>query len=133
MTKYLAIGAAVLAAIAGVLGWLLLEAHEDLGRAELAAKLNANTIKTLEDQEARNQAIDAKLELLASSRAAGIKETVREIYIQPSSDACRNSPAMRALNGRLQYRPGDPGGRPAAAAAPAQPVPAPGGPARSGR
>ena len=125
MIKYAAIGMAVLAAIAGVLGWLLLDAHEALGKAELKAKINADTIKTLSDQDERNQRIDARLEQLSGARDTVTKETVREIYIQPSTDACRKSPAMRSLDGKLQYKPGNPDGGPAAAPAPAQPVQAP--------
>jgi hypothetical protein len=130
MTKVLAIGAAVLAALAGFLFWRLLGAHEALGQAELKAQLNANTVALLQDQEQRNQAIDARLEQLAGARDAATREIVREIYIQPASDACRRSAAMRALDGRLRYRPGGDGDRPPAAAAPAQPVPPAGGPAR---
>jgi hypothetical protein len=126
VTKYLAIGVGVLAAIVGVLGWLLLDAHEALGKAELKAQINADTIKIMADQDERNQRIDAKLEQLSGARDTVTKETVREIYIQPSTDACRKSPAMRALDGRLRYQPGNPDGRPAAAAAPAQPLQAPG-------
>ncbi len=126
MTRYVAIGAVVLGAIAGLLGWLLLDAHEALGKAELKALLNANAVSILQDQEARNQAIDSKLEQLATVRADNTREIIREVYIQPASDDCRKSPAMRALDGRLRYQPGNPDGRPPAAAAPAQPVPAPG-------
>ena len=126
MTRYLAIGMAGLALIAGLLFWRLTAAHERRGQAELKAKVNAETIKVLQDQETRNQAIDAKLEQLASARAEGTRETVREIYIQPSTDACRKSPAMRALDGRLRYQPGGDGGGPPAATAPVEPVPAPG-------
>ncbi len=126
MTRTLAVGAAVLAAVAGVLGWLLLDAHEALGRAELTARLNANAVTILQDQEGRNQAIDAKLERLSGARDTEIRETVREIYIQPATDACRQSPAMRSLDGKLRYGAGGAGDRPPAAPAPAQPLPAPG-------
>ena len=126
MTRYLAIGMAGLALIAGLLFWRLLRAHEALGEAELKAQLNADTVAVLQDQEQRNQMLDARLEQLASARDAATKEIVREIYIQPSSDACRRSAPMRALDGRLRYQPGGEGGRPPAAAAPADPVPAPG-------
>jgi hypothetical protein len=77
----------------------------------------------LQDQEHRNQRLDARLEQLAAMRDTATRETVREIFIQPSSDACRRSPAMRALDGRLRYRPDGDGGRAASAATPAQPVP----------
>jgi small-conductance mechanosensitive channel len=120
--RILAIGAAVLAALAGFLVWRLTAAHEALGKAELKAQLNANTVKVLQEQEARNQAIDQRLEQLAQAGATHTREVVRDIYQQPSSDACRRSAPMRALDGRLQWRPGDPDGRPPAAAAPAQPV-----------
>jgi len=52
MTKYLAIGAGVLAAIAGVLGWLLLQAHEDLGKAELALS-NAKAVIAQKEKDAK--------------------------------------------------------------------------------
>lgn len=123
MSKYLAIAGVALAAIAGVLGWLLLDAHEALGKAELKAKLNAETVKVLQAQEARNQAIDAKLEQLAQQRSEHTKEVIREVYHAPATTVCRDSPAMRALDGKLQWRPGNPGGGPAAAPTPAQPVP----------
>lgn len=56
MTKYLAIGAGVLAAIAAVLGWLLLDAHEDLGKAELALK-NANAVIAQKEADSRLSAL----------------------------------------------------------------------------
>ena len=130
MTRAVFIAAAVFAAAAGVLLWRLLAAHEALGRAELAARLNAGAVIALQEQEKRNQLLEARLEQHAAARDAATREAVREIYIQPASDACRRSPAMRALDGRLQYRPGGDGDRPAAATAPAHAVPPPGGPAR---
>lgn len=126
ITKYMAIGMVVLVALLGVSGWMLLDAHEALGKAELKAKLNADTIKIMADQDERNQKIDAKLDKLSGARDTVTKETVREIYIQPSTDACRKSPAMRALDGRLRYQPANPDGRPGAAAAPPVPLQAPG-------
>ena len=120
----IAAGVAALAAI--VFGWLLLDAHEALGKAELKAQLNANTVKVLQDQETRNQKIDAKLETLATVRDTETREIIREIHVAPSSADCIKSPAMRALNGKLQYKPNVDGGRPAATSTPAQPVPSPG-------
>ena len=123
MTKILAIATGLSIAAAGVLGWLLLGAHEDLGKARLAAELNAKTIAVLEAQEARNQQIDQRLEQLQQARATHTKEIVREIYQQESTDACRKSPPMRALDGRLRWQPGHPDDRQPAPAAPAQPLP----------
>lgn len=121
----MAIGMVVLVAVTAALGWLLLDAHEALGKAELKAQINAGTIKTLADQDERNQRIDQKLEQLSGARDTVTKETVREIYIQPSTDACRKSPAMRSLDGKLHYKPGDPDGRQAAPAAAPQPLQTP--------
>ena len=126
MTRYLAMAAALLAAVAAFLFWRLLGAHEALGMAELKAQLNANAVAVLQDQEQRNQAIDARLESLASARDAATKEIVREIYIQPSSDACRRSAPMRALDGRLRHQPGGDRDRPPATPTPAERLPAAG-------
>lgn len=130
MTRGLAIVAATLAGVAGLLLWRLLDAHAALGRAGLAARLNADAVAALQDQERRNQLLEARLEQLSSARDAATRETVREIYIQPASDACRRSPAMRALDGRLRYRADGDDGRAAAAATPAGPVPPTGRPSR---
>lgn len=130
MTRALFIVAAALAVATGALAWRLGQAHQALGRADLAARLNAGAVSALQEQERRNQLLEARLGQLAAARDAATRETVREIYIQPASDACRRAPAMRALDGRLRHRPGGDGGRPAAAAAPADAVPAPGGPSR---
>ena len=125
MTKYLAIGAGVLAAIAGVLGWLLLEAHEDLGAATLAAKVNAATIKTLQANEARNVEIDKQLEEAIKRTAATTREVMRAIASTNDTGACAGSPAIRALDGlRRPAGPLDSGQAPAAA--PSQPVRTPG-------
>ncbi len=126
MTRSLAIVAAMLAAIAGLLLWRLLDAHAALGRADLAARLNAGAVNALQDQERRNQLLEARLEQLSSARDTATRETVREIYVQPASDACRRSPAMRALDGRLRYRPDGGDGRASAAPEAAEPVPATG-------
>lgn len=123
MTRALAIVAVTLAGAAGLLLWRLLDTHEALGRAELAARLNADAVTALQVQERLNQQLEARLEHLAATRDAATRETVREIYVQPSSDACRRSPAMRALDGRLRYRPGGDGDRPPAAPAPAHALP----------
>lgn len=123
MTRALAIVAVTLAGAAGLLLWRLLDTHEALGRAELAARQNADAVTALQVQERLNQQLEARLERLAATRDAATRETVREIYVQPSSDACRRSPAMRALDGRLRYRPGGDGDRPAAAPAPAHALP----------
>ena len=130
MTRALAIVAATLAGLAGLLLWRLLDAHAALGRADLAARLNASAVTALQDQERRNQLLEARLEQLAAARDAATRETVREIYIQPSSDACRRSPAMRALDGRLRHTAGGGGDRAPAAAAPAEPVSPSGRPSR---
>ncbi len=130
MSRFLAASLAVLALLAGFLFWRLLETHEALGRADLKARLNADAVTLLQEQDQRNQAIDRRLEQLAVAHDATTRETVREIYVQPSSDACRRSPAMRALDGRLRAQPAPGDGRTAAAAAPARPVPSPGGPTR---
>jgi len=130
VTRLLAIVAAAATVATGALLWRLLAAHEALGRAEVAARLNAAAVTALQEQEARNQRLEARLEQLTAARDAATRETVREIYIQPSSDACRRSPAMRALDGRLRYPPAGDDGRPAAAATPAHAVPPPGGPSR---
>lgn len=123
MTRILAIATGLSLAAVALLGWLLLGAHEDLGKAQLAARLNAKTIETLQAQEARNQAIDAKLEQLAQARSTHTREVIREVYQQPSTTDCQRSPPMRALDGRLRWQPGHPDDRQPAPAAPAQPVP----------
>lgn len=130
MTRGLAIVAATLAGIAGLLLWRLLDAHAVLGRADLSARLNAGAVVALQDQERRNQLLEARLEQLSSARDAATREAVREIYVQPASDACRRSPAMRALDGRLRYRADGDDGRASAAATPAEPVSPTGRPSR---
>ena len=130
MSRILAATAAALAIVAALLFWRLLEAHEALGQADLKARLNANAVTLLQEQDLRNQAIDRRLEQLAVAHDAKTRETVREIYVQPSSDACRRSPAMRALDGRLRHQPAPDDGRPTATAAPAGPVSPTAGPAR---
>ncbi len=121
MTKYLAIGAGVLAAIAGVLGWLLLDAHESLGEAKLAAAVNAKTIETLQANEARNVEIDKRIEGAIQRTAATTREVMRAIATSENTGACGKSPAFRALDG-LRRPPGPDGGGQAPAAAPAQPL-----------
>ena len=130
MTRLAVAVAALAGVVASLLLWRLLDAHAALGRAELVARLNADAVAILQDQEQRNERIDRRLEQLAAAHDATTREILRDIYSQPAGDACRRSPAMRALDGRLQHRPGGDGDRPAAAATPAQPVPASGRPAR---
>lgn len=119
-----AIGVLLLALGGVVWGWL--DAREDLGAAKVSAAVNAASVKALSDQATLNQGIADRLEQLTAQRAAPIKETIREVYIQPSSTACRDSAPMRALGGRLQYRAGGQGGGAAAAGSPAAAVPAAG-------
>jgi hypothetical protein len=117
-----AAGVLLLALGGAVWGWL--DAREDLGAMRVSAAVNAASVKALSDQQALNLGIANRLEQLAVQRAAPIKETVREIYLKPASDACRNSPAMRALDGRLRYGGDGQGGGSAAAGQPAPAVPA---------
>ena len=130
MTRAALLTAALLGIAASLLLWRLLEAHEALGRAEFSARLNASAVALLQDQEQRNERLDRKLEQLAAARDANIREILRDIYSTPAGDACRRSPAMRALDGRLRHQSRDDGDRPPAAAAPAQPLPPAGGPSR---
>ena len=130
MTRLALSVAALLGIAASLLLWRLLDAHRALGEATLAARLNANAVAMLQDQEQRNERLDRKLEQLAAAHDANTREILRDVYSQPAGDACRHSPAMRALDGRLRWQPGSDDGRPAAAAAPAQPVPPTGRPSR---
>jgi len=119
VTRVLVIGAAVLAAIAGLLGWLLLKAHEDLGKAELAAAVNAETIKTLQANEARNVEIDKHIEAALQKTAATTREVMRAINTSSDTGACAKSEPIRALDGLRRPNPGDKdGGQAPAAAAP---------------
>lgn len=117
-----AIVALLLALGGAVWGWL--DAREDLGAAKVSAAVNAASVRTLSDQATLNQGIADRLERLTAQRAQPIKETIREVYIQPSSTACRDSAPMRALDGRLQYRAGGQGGGPAAPGPSAAALPA---------
>lgn len=117
-----AIGVLLLALGGAVWGWL--DAREDLGAVKVSAAVNAASAKAMTAQAELNQDIAAKLEQLTAQRAEPIKETVREVYLQPASDACRNSAPMRALNGRLRYQGNGQGGSAPSAGSPATAVPA---------
>lgn len=125
LTKPLLIVAGASLVLIGVLGWLLMEAHEDLGAATLAAKVNAATIKTLEANEARNVEIDKQIEEAIKRTAATTREVMRAIASTNDTGACAGSPAIRALDG-LRRPAGPLDGGQAPAAAPAQPVRTPG-------
>jgi hypothetical protein len=113
-----AVGALLLALGGAIWGWL--DAREELGAARLSAAVNAASAKAMSEQADLNQALALRLEQLTAARGQTVKETIREVYIQPSSNACRNSAPMRALNGRLRYGgDGQGGGSAAAGSAPA--------------
>jgi hypothetical protein len=124
VTKYFAIGAAVLAAIAGMLSWLLLKAHEDLGKAELALR-NANAVIAQKEADAK---LSALLIANLQGRVQQIDATaapVRERIIHvPVTSSC--GPAIAAaVAGVQQLLRTDPGGpatgrEPAPAVRPAQ-------------
>lgn len=118
-----AIGVLALALGGAIWGWL--DAREDLGAAKLSAAVNAASLKTLNEQADRNEAIAQRLDILTVARGETIKETVREIYLQPASDACRQSAPMRALDGRLRYGGNGKGGSAAPAGSPPAALPAP--------
>ena len=59
--------------------------------------MNAATLKTMTEQLERNQAIAEAVDRLTSQRAESIRETIREVHIQPATTVCRDAPAMRAL------------------------------------
>lgn len=94
--------------------------------ASFAASVNGATVKTMSEQAERNQGIAARLDQLTAPRAETIKEIIREVHIQPASDACRNSAAMRALDGRLRYDGGRQARGTATAGSSAAVVPPPG-------
>jgi hypothetical protein len=100
MTRILAIGAGVLAAIAGVLGWLLLQAHEDLGKAELALT-NAKAVIAQHESDMR---LSALLIANLQGRVTQIDATaapVRERIIHaPVTAAC--GPAVAAAVAGVQ-------------------------------
>lgn len=95
-------------------------AREEAGIAKMSASINAATVKTMTEQLDRNQAIADAVDRLTSQRAATIRETIREVHVQPATTVCRDTPAMRALDGRLRYgRDGKGGGAPTAGPPPA--------------
>lgn len=110
MSKYLVIGAGVMAAIAGVLGWLLLKAHEDLGKAELALK-NANAVIAQKEEDAK---LSALLIATLQGRVQQIDATVapvRERIIHvPVTATC--GPAIAAAVAGVQQLLAAPGGPP---------------------
>jgi hypothetical protein len=121
----LAVIAGLVAALIG--GFFALKsAWQAEATASFAAAVNGAAVRTMNEQVELNQDIAARLDRLTAPRAETIKEIVREIHIQPSSEACRNSAPMRALDGRLRYDGGRQGGGAAAAGPPAAVVPAPG-------
>lgn len=122
-----------LAVVAAGAIWLLLETREALGAEKLKAAVTAAALSVYQQQEAANQVLDQRLERLERQRGESVKEVVREVWKQQASDACRNSPAMRALDGRLRYDAGGNHGRPAGAAAPPVAVPPAGRSARPRR
>lgn len=125
MSKYLALAIGGLALICGVLGWLLLDAHEDLGKARLAAEVNAATIKTMQANEDRNVEIDKRIESAIQKTATTTREVMRAINVSDDTGTCARSPAFSALGG-LRRPPGDKDGGQGPAAKTPQPVPAPG-------
>jgi hypothetical protein len=109
-----AVMGALLVALGGAL-WAWGNAREEAGAARISAAINAASLKTVTEQLDRNQAIAERLDKLTGYRAETIRETIREVRVQPATTVCRDTPAMRALDGRLQYRPGGDGGGAAAA------------------
>jgi len=110
-----AIGLLLVALVSGC--FVLRASWQAEGAAKFSAAVNAASLRTMSEQAERNQVIGDKLERLTGQRSETIKETIREVYIQPSSETCRQSAPMRALNGRLQYRPNGHSGSAAAAKA----------------
>ena len=117
--------AVLLVAASGAV-WAWGNAREDAGTAKMSAAINAASLKTVTEQLDRNQAIAERLDKITGQRAETIRETIREVHFQPATTVCRDAPAMRALDGRLQYRPGRDGGGAAAARPPPATVPASG-------
>ena len=113
---------AVLLVAAGGAVWAWGNAREEAGTAKMSAVINAASLKTVTEQLDRNQAIAERLDKITGQRAETIRETIREVHFQPATTVCRDSPAMRALDGRLRYQPDARGGGAAAAGSAAQAV-----------
>jgi hypothetical protein len=110
----------VLLIAAGGAVWAWGNAREEAGTAKISAAINAASLRTMTEQLDRNQAIAERLDKITGQRAETIRETIREVHFQPATSVCRDTPAMRALDGRLHYRPsGDGGGAPTARPPPA--------------
>lgn len=111
MTKYLVIACGVLVLIAGILGWLLLRAHEDLGKANLALK-NANAVIAQKEEDARLSAIEvARLQGRVdqlNSTAAPVRERIIHVPTSAVDD-----PAILAASDGVRALLASPGGPPA--------------------
>lgn len=105
--------------------WAWANAREEAGMAKVSATVNAATIQIVTKQLDRNQAIAEAVDRLTSHRAETIRETIREVHVQPATTVCRDAPAMRALNGRLRYGRDSKGGGPSTARPAPAAVPAP--------
>jgi len=113
---------AVLLVAAGGAVWAWGNAREEAGTAKMSAAINAASLKTITEQLDRNQVIAERLDKITGQRAETIRETIREVHFQPATSVCRDAPAMRALDGRLRYRPDARGSGSAAAGSATQAV-----------
>jgi hypothetical protein len=116
-----AVMGALLVAVGGT-AWAWGNAREEAGSAKMSAAVNAASLKIMTEQLDRNQAIAERLDKITGQRAETIRETIREVHFQPATSVCRDTPAMRALDGRLLFRPDARGSGTAAAGSAAQAV-----------
>lgn len=129
MTKYLAIGMAVLVALLAVSGWSLKNAYAENGALEIKVK-NAQAIIDQREADAKANAVAvAQLAQKLNDTEIKVITVTERIYSAPKTTVCPEQPAIRAAIDGLPdiYRSAAlpaPGGRQPAAAVPATAAPA---------
>jgi len=120
ITKPIAIVAGVSLALVGVLGWLLLRAHEDLGAAELALK-NANLVIAQREADMKLSALvianlNGRIQQIDAT-AAPVRERIIHV---PVTSSC--GPAVAAAAAGVRELLGAGAGGPPAGRQPAPAV-----------
>lgn len=102
MTKYLVLACGVLALLLGGAGWLLKQSWAANGRLEAAVADRDAVIRQKEEDAALSAHIIGQQQIALSALDEKTNAALAQVYREPTSTTCAQSPAMRAATRSLR-------------------------------
>lgn len=98
MTKYLGIAIGVLVLLLAISGFLLKKSYEANGALETKLEAAAKVIEQAQIDKADNARVVGQLTRQLNDTETKVITKIERVYAQPTTNACAQSPAMRAAS-----------------------------------